>query len=104
METETEMVEQNGKQDSEMLIEDILKSNSTSSNLSGKSSRQTKLKELNETNGKNKTSVEDIPAEDPKKTAELAEQFKNDGNQHYKTGEYRQSIELYSKAIGTKTF
>lgn len=100
LEADVEMVEQNGKQEcGDVLIEDILKSNSSSSNLGGKSNRQTKVKDFAEVNGKNKISVEEIPAEDPKKTAELAEQFKNDGNAHYKTGEYRKSIDLYSKAI-----
>jgi len=104
LETEVvEMVEQNGKQEGDVLIEDILKSNSTSSNLSGKSNRQTKVKDFAEISGKNKVSVEEIPVEDPKKTAELAEQFKNEGNAHYKTGEYRKSIDLYSKAIGMRT-
>lgn len=100
LETDVEMVEQNGRQEADTapLIEDVLKSNSTSSNLSAKS-RQTKVKDFAELNGKNKAPVEPIPVEDPKKTAELAEQFKNDGNVLYKTAEYRKSIELYSKAI-----
>lgn len=31
--------------------------------------------------------------------AEMAEQFKNDGNVFYKSTEYRKSIDLYTKAI-----
>lgn len=35
----------------------------------------------------------------PKQNAELAEQFKNEGNTFYKGTEYRKSIDLYTKAI-----
>lgn len=35
----------------------------------------------------------------PQKNAELAEQFKNEGNALYKGAEYRKSIDLYTKAI-----
>lgn len=68
LETDVEMVEQNGRQEADTapLIEDVLKSNSTSSNLSAKS-RQTKVKDFAELNGKNKAPVEPIPVEDPKK-------------------------------------
>lgn len=96
-----EMVEQNGKQDSkeEMLIEDIILKSSSSSNLNNKSNRQSKTNDFSNQNGDKKMSTEDIPMEDSKETSELAEQFKNDGNVHYKNGKYRESIELYTKAI-----
>lgn len=96
LETDIIMVEQNGKHDSkeDILIEDILKSNSSSSNLSNKSHRKTK-----DFANKNSTSESEERIDDPKKDSELAEQFKNEGNVHYKGAEYRKSIDLYTKAI-----
>lgn len=101
LEADIDMVEQNGKHDSkdEVLIEDILKSNSNSSNLNNKSNRQSKSKDFANQNGSTKNSQEKIEDEDPKKAVELAEQFKNEGNVHYKGTEYRKSIDLYTKAI-----
>lgn len=63
LEKDIEMVEQNGKQEAkeDVLIEDILKSNSTSSNLSAKSNRQSKAKDYSAQNGKNKISTEEAP-------------------------------------------
>lgn len=103
LETDVNMVEQNGNHESkeEVLIEDILKSNSSSSNLSSKSNRQSKIKDFADAhhNGERQKSNEELLIEDVKKTAELAEQSKNEGNTFYKGGEYRKSLELYSKAI-----
>jgi len=101
LETDINMVEQNGKHDSkeDVLIENILKSNSSSSNLSTKSHRQSKTKDFDNQNNTNKNSTEEGQIDDPKKDSELAEQNKNEGNVYYKSTEYRKSIDLYTKAI-----
>ncbi len=63
METDIEMVEQNGKQDGEVIIEDLIKSNnSSSSNLNSKTTSRlsTKSKEFSNQNGERKSSVEEM--------------------------------------------
>lgn len=103
LETDVNMVEQNGKHDSKeetVVTEDIFRSNSSSSNLSTKSRKQSKQKDsLSQQNSSEEKNGEEIVIEDAKKNAELAEQFKNEGNALYKSTEYRKSIELYTKAI-----
>ncbi len=49
LDTDFEMVEQNGKQDGDVIIEDLVKSN-----------RQTKSKEFSNLNGEKKLSAEEI--------------------------------------------
>lgn len=97
------MVEQNGKHDSKeetvLTSEDIFKSNSNSSNLSTKSSKQSKQKDSLSQQNSTEEKSEGVFIEDPKQNAELAEQFKNEGNTFYKGTEYRKSIDLYTKAI-----
>lgn len=103
LETDDNMVEQNGKHDSKeetvLTSEDIFKSNSNSSNLSTKSSKQSKQKDSLSQQNSTEEKSEGVFIEDPKQNAELAEQFKNEGNTFYKGTEYRKSIDLYTKAI-----
>lgn len=103
LETDVNMVEQNGKHDSKeetvLTSEDIFKSNSNSSNLSTKSSKQSKQKDSLSQQNSTEEKSEGVFIEDPKQNAELAEQFKNEGNTFYKGTEYRKSIDLYTKAI-----
>lgn len=60
------------------------------------SSRTSSIKSLN--NNKKEPEVINI-ADDDDSLIEQAEKFKNEGNNSYKIGNYRESIEFYTKAI-----
>ena len=90
----------NEDEENHVITEDVIingKSN-VAGGSSKTSSRASSIKSLNSNSSSSNKKEPDV-IEDVISMAEQAEYYKNEGNNSYKNGNYRESIEFYSKAI-----